>query len=503
MFTTPNISWNRRANALALAALLLASLLGWTTGCNDHVNNYTKFGGWASGSLDHPVVISGQPGADSMAFSASENVLSDHDWQVLEKIAPRPIWERIAKMRELFEARDKPKAHGSLDAPRPAEIPDLPITQLPDGKVRFFYRLQNFGGPEVVSRRDGGTRRHDISLKPTDLGPLVNLVQRQLGNRGTVTPLVNENTLVVTCDQAVQDSVLQLIAEADSVPTQVEINVRVFEVKHDFDFQYGANLLLKHLAADSSQSLASTFNPSDFLESLTNTTMGDFAYQGSALRLMKVFTDAGVTLDATFQALSNMGLVKVVASPRMTVATGKTAYMLAGQEVPIQSAKISNDNLISQKVEYKPIGVQLYITPQASAGESVKMHVLTSVTAVAGFTPQSTMDGATSSETLTNPIIDSREAETYVTVGDGDTLVIGGLRMIRTVTREKKVPGLGQIALFEWLFKNHRSQNNVSDLYFFVQPRVVTHARPARHVAGNQARVSLPAEQVVPVPAGG
>jgi type II secretory pathway component GspD/PulD (secretin) len=420
---------------------------------------------------------------------------------VLEKIAPRPIWERIARMRELFQQRQDAQPAGPAQVQKPAPVPEIPVTQLPDGRVRFFYRLRNYGGPQVISRRDGGTSRHEISLKPGDLNPLVNLVKQELGGEGTVTPLVSENALVVTCPAAAKDNVLQLIAEADAVATQVEINVRVFEVKHDFDFQYGANLLLKHIASDSTQSLASTFNPSDFLDSLSNPQMGDFAYQGSALRLMKVFTDAGVTLDATFQALTNMGLVKVVASPRMTVATGKTAYMLAGQELPIQSAKISNDKIVSQKVDYKPVGVQLYITPQASAGDTVKMHVLTSVTAVAGFTPQSTMDGQTDGETLTNPIIDSREAETFVTVADGDTLVIGGLRMIRTVTREKKVPGLGQIPLLEWLFKNHRSQNSVSDLYFFVQPRVVRTARPvAGAPATASAQVGLPARHVVPVP---
>ena len=48
----------------------------------------------------------------------------------------------------------------------------------------------------------------------------------------------------------------------------------------------------------------------------------------------------------------------------MTVAVGQTGYMLAGQELPIQSANIVN-NALQTTTSYKPVGVQLYITPQA------------------------------------------------------------------------------------------------------------------------------------------
>jgi type II secretory pathway component GspD/PulD (secretin) len=71
-----------------------------------------------------------------------------------------------------------------------------------------------------------------------------------------------------------------------------------------------------------------------------------------------------------------------------------------------------------------------------------------------------------------NPIIDSREAETSVTIKNGDTLVISGLRMMQTVAREEKIPGLGDLPVLGWMFKNHRSQQKLTDLYFFVTPLV-------------------------------
>jgi len=45
--------------------------------------------------------------------------------------------------------------------------------------------------------------------------------------------------------------------------------------------------------------------------------------------------------------------------------------------------------------------------------------------------------------------------------------------MIKTTSREAKIPGLGDIPGLGWLFKNHRSQKQQTDLYFFVTPTLL------------------------------
>ena len=168
--------------------------------------------------------------------------------------------------------------------------------------------------------------------------------------------------------------------------------------------------------------------------------------------------------------LAESGLIRVVSSPRMTVAAGQTGYMLAGQELPIQSTNIAA-NVLTASTTYKPVGVQLYITPQAVGPDRIKLHAISIVSSVAGFTQLPTLTGG--SQPLVNPIIDSREAETAVTIQNGHTLVISGLRMIRTTTREEKVPGLGDLPAIGNMFKNHRSQQQMTDLYFFVTPTLL------------------------------
>ena len=472
-------------------------------GCAETIEQYARFGAW-SRSPKEPMVFSGTPSRDAAAHGASMDVLTEHDWKVLEKIAPRPIWERIAELREQFMAdrgrvtsrpaeEDKPDPVG--DALKLAV--DVPTTRLPDGKVQMYYRLRHYGGVGVTSARDGGTDRRKITLAAANLAPLLAIVTAQLGEKGTVAALPGENTLVITCDPAVQQSVLTLLAGIDVPPRQVEIGARIFEVDHDFDFQIGAETVLDHISNSTNyQSFESGFSTQSFIESLSSSPV---PYQGSVLEVMKLFRDAGVSVKATFHALADAGLIRVVAAPRMTVTVGKTGYMLAGQELPVQSARFQAEQILTEKTSYKPVGVQLYITPLVVGPESVKLHVVTIVSAVSGFRNLTSMSQAEQVQGILNPVIDSREAETFVTVENEATLVIGGLRMIRTITRERKVPVLGDLKLLEWFFKSHRSQNQVNDLYFFITPRLIkTNRRPAAKPVA--VRPLRPAPALLPAP---
>lgn len=445
----------------------------------------------SEGSMDRPQVLSGSPRRDTVADDKSEEMLSAADWQVLERLGPRPIWEKLeaghrqcsrkhraARPAEAVAAATPPPATqpvvadtqpagtGTLFSPFIDET-DLPVqmVELPDGKLRLIWTLRNLGGAAVTSARDPTTARRTVTLAPPDLAPIAAVLAQTLGASGAVTPLPRENTLVVTCDRKMKPVVLDLLRKLDVPARQVEITAKIFEVSHDFDFQQGTQFMISHLAADNGQSLASTFSARRFLDALQAPT--NAPVQGSVLELMHAFDMAGVKIDLSFQLLQEAGLIQVVSAPRMTVAAGQTGYMLAGQEVPIQTSNLVN-NVVQIGTTYKPVGVQLYITPEAIGRHRVKLHTISIVSAISGFSPLQSMDGTRPS--MVNPVIDSREAETAVTVDDGNTLVISGLRMTRTTTRQESIPGLGDVPAIGWLFKNQRTQQEHTDLYFFITP---------------------------------
>lgn len=452
----------RRRNIAALTSAVLASGL---LGCASDVA-HPEPAGRIEFAPTPAAVLSGQPTRDAVTFAELQRQLTAADWAKLDQLGPRPIWEQLEGRKKLPVAPVAPAS----SQPAVAEARDLPfeLSELVDGKLRIIWKPRSYGGSTVGSVTDGGTSRRKITAAPGDLAPLVAALTPYVGAGGSVLPLPRENRLIINCDATAKASVLDLLDKLDVPPRQVEITARIFEVNHDFDFQQGAQVILRRLATDSSQQAISSFNTQRFLDSV-----GNLPFQGSVLQLMKVFQDAGVTLDASFQLLADEGIIKVVSSPRMTVSEGQTGYMLAGQELPIQSSTITGTTTL-MSTSYKPVGVQLYITPQVVSEAQIKLHMISIVSAVSGFAPLPMIGGGhRAPESLVNPIIDSREAETAVTIPDRSTLVISGLRTVRTTIRENKVPGLGDLPALGWLFKNHRSQQQVTDLYFFVTPMLL------------------------------
>ena len=486
--------------------LLVCLIAGCLWGCARTVTETTQY----TGDNNSRPLVSGDPIRDRSAMQETQGQLDGVRWQVIEGKGPktaseqfsldkkptsrttalstRPtataarsdsaIIERYVNVQVSGPSATTPSAT-SRPATQPAEFASIPVLSeqglpvevvpLMDGRVRLIWTLRNYGGTNVTSTRDPVTARRSLTVVAPDLAALTSVLQQQLGTAGTVIPLPRENTIIITCERSAKSAMLDMLSRLDICPKQVEIAVRIFEVSSDFDFQQGARALAKHAGKDNTETGVSLFDS----QAVQKAAALAGPQVGSVVSLMKVFQSLGISVDASFQILSDEGLVRMVSSPRMTVAAGQTGYMLAGQELPIQTANFVN-NVLQASTTYKPVGVQLYITPEVVGPGRVKLHTISIVSSVSGFTPIPTLSGQNPSQFMMNPVIDSREAETVVTVENASTLVISGLRMKRTTTREEKVPGLGDLPLLGWMFKDHRSQQQLTDLYFFVTPTLVS-----------------------------
>ena len=421
----------------------------------------------AAVALGTPISFSGDPGRDARALGGSNQIVQLADWG---RMSAGQNWSKIFGKHQVYGE----KGFTAKASPPPRRARNIPTFHRPDGKIQIYYRLEHFGGVNVSNSRKTFNDNSVVTVTPNQLEPLVKVVQAHLGEQGTVSALPSENVLVITCAKAAQDSVMQLMEHVDSGRKQVEIAVRIFEVSDDFDRQVGMNSLLKHLGTNNSQALLGNFSPAAFVGRVVDPLNGVGPDPGGMLNLVGELQKIGVGIDVTLEALERSGMVKVVSQPRMTVEAGQPAYMMAGQELPIREGRLTNDKFVTEKITYKPVGVQLHITPQSIGEESVKLHILTVVSAISGFAPLPSLKGSEIKAQLMNPVLDSRQAETRVEVAHGSTLAFGGLRMARQIGREEKIPILGDAPGIGNLFKSKRRQKKMSDLYFFVTPHLIS-----------------------------
>jgi general secretion pathway protein D len=127
-----------------------------------------------------------------------------------------------------------------------------------------------------------------------------------------------------------------------------------------------------------------------------------------------------------------------------------------------------------ESFEYRDVGKILKITPHVTEGRLVRMTISLEVTDI---DQQAT---ATTSSTL--PVTLKRTVDTTVIVKDSQTVVIGGLIDDATRKNESKVPVLGDMPILGWLFKNQRYENERTNLYVFLTPRVIKSPAEAEQV---------------------
>jgi general secretion pathway protein D len=194
--------------------------------------------------------------------------------------------------------------------------------------------------------------------------------------------------------------------------------------------------------------------------------------------LSEPITIAGVTvsnISAIVNAVKTDDDFRILSTPQILTTDNEEARITVGENRPYQTQSTttqSGEGYLS--FEYRDVGKILKITPHVTEGRLVRMTISLEVT---NIDLTSTL---TTSSTL--PVTQKRTVDTTVIVKDNQTVVIGGLIDDSTSVNENKVPGLGDVPLLGWLFRNRSENNSKTNLYIFLTPRVIKNPAEAAEV---------------------
>jgi hypothetical protein len=133
------------------------------------------------------------------------------------------------------------------------------------------------------------------------------------------------------------------------------------------------------------------------------------------------------------------------------------------------NAATGNVNLSSSvNVERQDIGVTLRVTPQITEGNTLRLELFQELSAV-----NEALTDITGSAEEVGVALSNRRIENTVVVADGETIVIGGLISDEYSDTVNKVPFLGDIPIFGWLFKTKSKSLVKKNLLVFLTPHII------------------------------
>ncbi|RMF17865.1 MAG: type IV pilus secretin PilQ [Gammaproteobacteria bacterium] len=160
--------------------------------------------------------------------------------------------------------------------------------------------------------------------------------------------------------------------------------------------------------------------------------------------------------DLELSALEADGKGEIVAQPKVVTADRQTALIESGEEIPYQEASSSG----ATSVSFKKAVLSLEVTPQITPDDKIIMDLRVN-------------QDSRGEVTAGIPSIDTNEVKTQVLVGNGETVVLGGIFTSEETNTVTKTPFLGDVPYLGRLFTKKESNNQRSELLIFITPKLL------------------------------
>lgn len=293
-------------------------------------------------------------------------------------------------------------------------------------------------------------------------------VQRIMSKRGSAVADPQSNTVFVNDIPSKLEEIRSFIKAIDIGARQVLIEGRVVEASDDFNRNLGVRLnflnsRITNIGGSGIQAGGGAYSAGG--QSSSNTlgvNLPSFTSTGGTLALSLFTADLTKILNLELAALESDGVGKLISSPRVITANNVKAKIEDGTEIPYVTTS-SSGGTTTQTVSFKPAKLSLEVTPQITPEGTVKMALV-----IKKEEPDWTR------AILGNPPIKSSIVETNVVVDNGGTVVVGGVFITNQQVSTEKVPLLGDIPFFGWLFKYKNDLGSRRELLVFITPKILS-----------------------------
>ena len=258
------------------------------------------------------------------------------------------------------------------------------------------------------------------------------------------------NSLLIRSSARDYRQLLTTISQLDVVPLQVMVNAVIAQITLTEDTRFGVDW--SRIANDA------------VLDPISTAAQTDFSPNLGGLMFTKGFLDGSARVEATLEAIAVDNDVRLLARPSLTVSNNQEGEIQIGAEVPVEAGEsISAGGLSTTNIQYRPTGIELYITPQINDDGVVNLVIRQVLSSVDG----------SAAGVNNNPVFNNQEISTTVVVRNGENIVLGGLIQTDNEQLNTGVPGLNRLPVVGNFFSYQRDSIERRELFIVLRPEII------------------------------
>ena len=187
------------------------------------------------------------------------------------------------------------------------------------------------------------------------------------------------------------------------------------------------------------------------------------------------------SIDGILELAEQDSDIKILSTPSIVVSHNEEGVINVSESRPIITGSSSNlttsstTTNVRSSIEYRDIGIQLEVTPLIGADGSVQMEIQQSA-------DQLSLE---KSEIDNNelPISGKREANSTITVQDGQIAVLAGLQQNELNDTATYFPLIGRLPILNQLLSSKSKKFNRTELIIFIRPTIVRNPQQSKQLS--------------------
>lgn len=379
-------------------------------------------------------------------------------------ITKPPNLELVKSIIRQFDEDVKPLTRSRVFYIKHAQAEDIVtlINALITGQRSADERGTGGGRPTPPIDRAAGNGEAAANATPAALPANGESAGRLLQFSPFVTLVSDErsNSIVVYGTETDINFIDEIIGKIDILLAQVRIEVVIAEVALTKGRVRGIDAFGVEFNVDgeSALQLARDSDGNEIPLRVGGLTLDAFAVRDFSLR-------------SVFNAAQNNGDITVLSSPTIVTTHNKEATIDVVSSRPIVTGTLTDSTGVSTRstIQFRDIGIKLKVKPLVGNDGVIQMEIEQTVENIV-----SVISGSGNRDLDGQPIIGTRQATSFITVGDREMIILGGLQERNESYSKTRLALVGRIpVLGDWLFSRRTLEHENRELIIFIKPIVI------------------------------